>query len=93
MADSRGWVDMPRPLTRRWIAWKLVQLAYRVFDAGYYERIYINDAGGRLVFDAVICSDLYGCGVSSMYGGAGESLGEGSTVHWDDDYRPDWLAE
>ncbi|MBB3752448.1 hypothetical protein FHT44_004960 [Mycolicibacterium sp. BK634] len=84
---------LPRVGSRRWIAWKLVQLAYRIFDADYYERIYIRDADGHLTFEAIISADLYGAGVSSIYGGVGSSLGAGSTVHWDDDYKPDWLDE
>lgn len=84
---------MPKPLTRRWLAWRLVQLAHRIFDAEYYERIYVNDGDGGLVFEAIICSDLYGGGVSSMYGAPGSEIPVGSTVHWDDDYKPDWLTE
>lgn len=84
---------MSKPLTRQWIAWKLVQLAHRIFDAEYYESIYINDSDGARICEAIICSDLYGGGVSVMYGGMGESLPEGATIHWDDDYKPDWLDD
>lgn len=78
---------------RRWVAWKLVQLAYKIHDPDYYERIYITDADGDEVFWANISADIYGCGVSSMYGYVGEVLPAGCMVHWDDDYRPDWLDE
>lgn len=78
---------------RRWAAWKLVQLAYRIHFPERFERIYITDADSGVVFEAVIVGDTYGCGVVSMYGGAGEVLPAGCRVHWDDDYRPDWLDE
>ncbi len=83
-------VPLPRFPNRRWIAWKLVQLAARIFDAEYYERILIKDAEGRLVYEAIIVGDLYGNGVSSIYGND-ITLDAGSTVHWDDDYTPDWV--
>jgi hypothetical protein len=78
----------PKPFNRRWIAWKLVQLAWRIYDPDYYERIWIEGPGGELIFDAEICSDLYGSGVSTMFH-RGE-IPAGSTVHHDHDYRPDW---
>jgi len=53
--------------SRRWIAWKLVQLAHRIYDAEYHERITITDEHGR-VGEFVIVADLYGCGVSSYSG-------------------------
>ncbi|AID58880.1 hypothetical protein PBI_GAIA_61 [Mycobacterium phage Gaia] len=75
---------------RRWIAWKLVQLAYRIYDAERYERIYVNDPDGNLVFEAVVIGDLYGCGISSIFRDGAE-LPARSVIHWDEDYRPDWL--
>ncbi|AEJ94057.1 hypothetical protein SEA_ERICMILLARD_146 [Mycobacterium phage EricMillard] len=84
---------IPHIGSRRWIAWKLVQLAARIYDAEYYERIHVTDALGREIFEAVIVGDSYGCGISSATAPAGRSarLPDGSTIHWDDDYKPDWL--
>lgn len=82
----------PRFPNRRWIAWKLVRLAHRIYDAEIYERIWIEDANGSLLFDAEICSDLYGDGVSTFFA-ATHTLPAGSTVHHDNDHIPDWLED
>jgi hypothetical protein len=81
---------MPRVGSRRWIAWKLVQLAHRVYDAEYYEQITITGPDGEDLVEFVINADLYGGGVSMMTGH--ENFGEGYGVHWTDDYVPDWLT-
>lgn len=77
--------------TRQWIAWKLVQLAARIHDAEFYERIFVTDADGATVYEATIVSNSYGSGISSIYGCEDQILEAGATVHWDDDYKPDWL--
>ncbi len=79
--------------TRRWIAWKLVQLAYRIHNTEYYERIYLTNAEGKEVWEAVILGDGYGGGVRSIVGGETKELPEGYAVHWDDDYQPEWLED
>src|SRR5690606_19887839 len=78
---------------RRWIAWKLVRLAARIYDPEHYERVWVEDPHGRTVFEAVIVADVYGCGLSSVLGREGEVLPAGSMINWDWDYRPDWLDE
>lgn len=82
----------PRPFNRRWIAWKLVQLAWRIYDPDYYERIYVLGPDGTLLFDAEISASLYGEGVSSMFC-AGAELPAGTTIHHDHDYKPEWLED
>lgn len=72
---------------RQWVALKLVRLAYRLHNPEYYERIHVNGPDGALLFEAIIAADEYGSGVSFMFGGHGEALPDGSTVHWDDDYN------
>ncbi|QBI99776.1 hypothetical protein SEA_THREERNGTARJAY_148 [Mycobacterium phage ThreeRngTarjay] len=86
---------IPRIGSRRWIAWKLVQLAHRIYDAEYYERIYVTDLAGQEVVEAVVIGDPYGCGIFGTSGGllpgGVRALPDGSAIHWDDDYKPDWL--
>jgi hypothetical protein len=80
---------LPRFGNRRWIAWKLVQLAARIYDAEFYERIVIRDSDGDDVLEFTVTSDLYGCGVSSSIGH--DEFG-GYTVTWEE-FTPDWLEE
>ncbi|QDM57969.1 hypothetical protein SEA_NIHILNOMEN_154 [Mycobacterium phage NihilNomen] len=83
---------IPRIGSRRWIAWKLVQLAARIYDAEYYERLLIA-SGDEELLEIFIIGDLYGCGISSTHGlnpGGTREL-PNCTIHWDDDYEPDWL--
>lgn len=80
----------PRPFNRRWIAWKLVQLAWRIYDPDYCERIYVLGPDGKLLFDAGISADLYGNGVSMLFG-FGNPLPAGATIHHDHDYKPEDL--
>lgn len=82
----------PKFPNRRWIAWKLVQLAWRIYNPDYYERIYVLGPDGELLFDAEISADLYSCGVSMLFG-YGEPLPAGSTIHHDHDYKPEWLED
>lgn len=87
----------PRIGNRRWIAWKLVQLAARIYDAEYYQRIYINGPDGKQVFEAGIIGDLYGAGVFTTFGvnpwDNEMTIPAGSTLHFDDDYKPEWLED
>lgn len=79
---------------RRYVAWKLVQLAHLLHDAEHYERLYITAAGGGEIFSAEIVGDEYGCGIATLNNRHwGEVLPAGCRVHWDDDYKPDWLDE
>lgn len=89
--DSAPLDGMPRVGSRRWIAWKLVQLAHRVFDAEFYERIVISGPDGEDIIEFEIVADLYGGGVSSQFGC--DTFGDGYGVRWEDDYVPEWLAE
>ncbi|QRY51705.1 hypothetical protein [Mycolicibacterium septicum] len=82
----------PRIGNRRWIAWKLVQIAYRIYNPTFYQRIHIEDPAGLTLFEAVIAGDLYGSGIESEYGPPVE-LPEGSRVFVDDDYEPDYLED
>jgi len=75
-----------RPFSRRWIAWKLVQLAARIYDAEYHERITIRDYEGNPVIEWHVVSDLYGCGVSSQHGDT--AFGEFAAVC--EEFEPDW---
>lgn len=78
---------VPRFGNRRWIAWKLVQLAHRIYNAEFNERIVIQDFNGDDIAEWIINADLYGGGVSSSYG-----LDEfgGFTATWGE-FTPDWL--
>lgn len=89
MAPEEPLTGKPRIGSRRWIAWKLVQLAHRVFDAEYYERIVIHDPEGDELIEFVINADLYGGGVSSQTGW--DSFAGGYHVAWYDNFHPDWL--
>ncbi|AEJ92201.1 hypothetical protein LITTLEE_154 [Mycobacterium phage LittleE] len=85
---------IPRIGSRRWIAWKLVQLAARIHYAEYCERIYVTDPAGQEVVEVVVIGDPYGCGIFSTSGGllpgGARALPDGSTIHWGDDCQPDW---
>jgi hypothetical protein len=82
--------DMPRIGSKRWIAWKLVQVAHRFYNAEYYERIAIKDPDGDVAIEWVVNADLYGGGVSYCYGVLGDSFGGGYTATWEE-FTPDWL--
>ena len=83
----------PKFPNRRWIAWKLVQLAYRIYPhSEFYQRIYVRNADGDMIWEAEIVADLYGCGISSGYGRDGE-LPPGSTIKLEWEYDPDWLED
>ncbi|SKM81542.1 Uncharacterised protein [Mycobacteroides abscessus subsp. massiliense] len=53
---------------RRWLAWRLVQLAHRVADTTVVERIVIVAPDGGPVVEWEIEGDAYGGGVSSQTG-------------------------
>lgn len=52
---------------RKWLAWKLVQLAARLHHTEYVEAISILSPTGRQVYIEVT-GDSYGCGISSIHG-------------------------
>lgn len=52
---------------RKWLAWKLVQLAARLHDAEWEEVITVDVPGWPLVHFAIV-ADEYGCGVSATSG-------------------------
>lgn len=72
--------------SRRWIAWKLVQLAHRIYDASFYERITIKHKSGEVVCEIDVQSDMYGAGVMSMFG---SEFGD-YEIEWDE-FKPEWL--
>lgn len=60
---------MLRPLSpRRWVAWRLVCLAHRLYDATFYERIQLRNGYGDVVAEVCIEGDEYGAGVWSVFG-------------------------
>ena len=52
---------------RRWLAWRIVQVARRICDTEFEERITITDEHGQ-VGEFVVVGDEYGCGISSYCG-------------------------
>lgn len=80
--------DPPRPFSRRWIAWKLVQLAARLYDDEYAERIVIASDNGD-VGEFLIVSSVYGRGVSSYVGY--DKVGNCS-ITWEE-FTPEWWNE
>jgi hypothetical protein len=52
---------------RKWLAWKLVQLAHRLHDPEYVEHIGIETSAGRKI-DINVIGDEYGRGISSTSG-------------------------
>ncbi|SKU64611.1 Uncharacterised protein [Mycobacteroides abscessus subsp. abscessus] len=79
---------------RRWIAWRLVQLARLLYDAEWREFISIETPDGKhLRIDVV--GDEYGCGISSTSGINWDPTGavtsadvSGLTFRWHDAVRP-----
>jgi hypothetical protein len=53
---------------RRWLAWRLMQLAHRIADTTVTERIVIVAPDGGPVVEWEIEGDAYGSGVSSQTG-------------------------
>ncbi|PVB03135.1 hypothetical protein [Mycobacteroides abscessus] len=53
---------------RRWLAWRLVQLAHRIADTTVIERIVIVGPDARPVVEWEIEGDAYGGGVFSQTG-------------------------
>ncbi|WP_044109812.1 hypothetical protein [Mycobacterium canetti] len=53
---------------RKWLAWKLVQLAARLHDAEYRETISILSASSGSQVCIEVTGDCYGCGVSAIGG-------------------------
>lgn len=80
--------DSLRPGTRRWIAWKLVQLAHRIYDATFYERITVAGPDGPEI-EIDIAADMYGGGVMSSYGH--DRFGD-YQLTWDE-FTPEWLND
>lgn len=64
---------------RRWIAWKLVKLARRIYDTEYCESITITNSEGAEVAVITAVSDDYHCGVT------GGHLSSGYKWLWDGD--------
>lgn len=52
----------------RWVAWKLVRLAARIYDSEYLERIAVLDKKGNPVIEWLVVADGYGAGVSGSTG-------------------------
>lgn len=55
---------IPRFMSRRWIAWRLIQLAYRIHDADFDDSLTIY-VGGRKVAEIGVLGNTYGNGVTS----------------------------
>lgn len=51
---------------RRWIAWRLVQLAARIHDTEVREYVLLCDDDGAVVASVGVVGDGYGCGI--VYG-------------------------
>ncbi len=66
---------------RRWLAWRLVRIASRLYDASFYERIQLRNGYGDVVAEILIEGDEYGCGVFS---GFGEGKHPPYTLTWDE---------
>jgi hypothetical protein len=49
---------------RKWVAWKLVQLAAKLYDAEHEEFISITELGGTEVARIWVTGDEYGSGVT-----------------------------
>lgn len=71
---------------RRWIAWKLVQLAHRIHDAEFWERITIKDPDGSIVIEWQICADTYGRGIASRFGTSQFGGYQASS----EEFKPEW---
>lgn len=82
--------QQPRIGNRRWIAWKLVQLAERIYDAEFYDRIRVVNNYGVTEWEAVVVGDLYGRGISST---RGHDEINHYRILWEHDYKPEWLED
>lgn len=61
---------------RKWLAWKLVQVAARLYDAEWEESITITTPTGDGI-EIDVLGDEYGCGIS---GTSGIAWGPGETA-------------
>lgn len=85
---------------RRWIAWRLVQLATRIWDHETLQRIQIRNASGELVIEWESLANTYGHGVFSQhgrteFGGYTAVIEEGAYPpgpyeSWPDNWEPTW---
>lgn len=85
---------------RRWIAWQLVQLAWKVWHHEWVQRIQIRNAAGELVIEWEIAADTYSGGISSQscpkgFGDYTVSIDEGEyppgpAKLWPDDWDMTW---
>lgn len=82
MADrsSEHLDGVPKFGSRRWIAWKLVRIARRIYDAEYDERIIVTDPHGEELTVFEVVGDMYSCGISSQSGAT--TLGDGYGIAW-----------
>lgn len=52
---------------RRWLAWKLVRVAFRLCDTEYQQRIIVTNKSGVVVASIGVVGDAYGCGISDVF--------------------------
>lgn len=50
---------------RQWVAWKLVQVAAKLYDTEVEQRICVWDRDGILLGSWAVLGDGYGCGVTA----------------------------
>lgn len=74
---------------RRWTAWKLSQLSYRILNTEYQETLTVRDPDGNLIVEWLITGDAYGSGVFSQ---TAPGLTRNYQIDWDDGW-PDWMHE
>lgn len=70
---------------RRWVAWKLVQVAAKIYDTETHERITVWDSLGGLIGTWTVTGDAYGCGITS--GPTRLAMGFTATLDFDDARR------
>lgn len=73
---------------RRWIAWKLVCLAHRIYDATHHETVRVINPDGVKILELLIQDDEYGGGIFAFESRAPEGYEVEHLYRW-----PDYMYE
>lgn len=72
---------------RRWLAWKLQQLAVRIHDTEFHQLLSVYAPDGRRIVEWDVYADGYGAGVSSQ---DTHGCPSGYRVGWEDIDFEEW---
>lgn len=74
---------------RRWLAWKLVQLAFKICNTEHHETLTVTTPDGQRIVEWLISGDAYGGGVFAQ---DTHGCPDGYIVEWAEKW-PDYMNE